>query len=142
MARRPPTPSIIPAEIASGRMDGRLGASRRDWVKMVTVGILIRLQARPGREHDLAGFLEGVMPLIRDEPATTAFFSFQLGPAEFGIFNAFESDAGRNAHVNGLAAGALFGRAEELLAAPPSVEMIDILAVKLPAVAALTSAAA
>jgi hypothetical protein len=109
---------------------------------MVTVGILIRLQAKPGREDDLAGFLEGVMPLIGDEPATTAFFSFRLGLAEFGIFNAFETAAGRNAHVNGLAAGALFGRAEELLGAAPSVEMIDVLASKLPDSTALPSAAA
>jgi quinol monooxygenase YgiN len=115
---------------------------RRDWLKMVTVGILIRLQAKPGREQDLVGFLEGVMPLIRDEPATEAFFSFRLGPAEFGIFNAFETDAGRKAHVNGLASGALFGRAEELLATAPSVEMIDVLAAKVPAWVEQTSAAA
>ena len=77
---------------------------------MVTVGLLIRLHARPGKEEDVETFLEGVMPIIRDEPATTALFGVRFGPAEYGIFNAFPDEAGRAAHVSGLAAAALFER--------------------------------
>jgi quinol monooxygenase YgiN len=103
---------------------------------MVTVGLLIRLHARPGKEAALAGFLEGVMPLIRDEPATTALFGVRFGPSEFGIFNAFPDQAARQAHVEGHAAAALFQRADEFLASPPAIEPVDIVAAKLPAEAA------
>jgi len=99
---------------------------------MVTVGLLIRLRARPGKEAAIAEFLEGVMPLIRDEPGTTALFGVRFGPSEFGIFNAFADEAARQAHVNGLAAEALFGRADELLDSPPTIEPVDIVVAKLP----------
>ena len=72
------------------------------------------------------------MPLIRKEPATTALFGVRFGPSEFGIFNAFADEAGREAHVNGHAAATLFGRVDELFVAPPEVEALDIVAVKLP----------
>jgi quinol monooxygenase YgiN len=97
---------------------------------MVTVGLLIRLEARPGKEEDVETFLEGVMPIIRDEPATTALFGVRFGPASYGIFNAFPDEAGRAAHVSGLAAAALFERSDELFASPPSVEPVDILVAK------------
>ena len=99
---------------------------------MVTVGLLIRLHARPGKEADVEQFLAGVMPLIRDEPATTALFGVRFGPSAYGIFNAFPDDAGRGAHVSGLAAAALFERADELFTAAPTVEPVDVLAAKLP----------
>ena len=104
---------------------------------MVTVGLLIRLHAKPGKEAEVETFLEGVMPIIRDEPATTALFGVRFGPAEYGIFNAFPDEAGRAAHVSGLAAAALFGRANELFASAPSVEPVDILAAKVPGVEAV-----
>jgi quinol monooxygenase YgiN len=103
---------------------------------MVTVGLLVRLQARPGKEEDVADFLQGIMPLIRQETATTALFGLRFGPSDFGIFNAFPDEAGRAAHVAGRAAETLFGRADELLAAPPTVEPVDIVAAKLTAASA------
>jgi quinol monooxygenase YgiN len=103
---------------------------------MVTVGLLIRLHAKPGKEAALADFLEGVMPLIRDEPATTALFGVRFGPSEYGIFNVFPDEAARQVHIEGNAAMALFSRADELLASPPVIEPIDIVAAKLPAEAA------
>jgi quinol monooxygenase YgiN len=98
---------------------------------MVTVGLLIRLHARPGKDADVETFLEGVMPLIRDEPATTALFGVRFGSGDYGIFNAFPDEAGRAAHVSGLAAASLFQRADELLAEAPTVEAVDILAAKI-----------
>jgi quinol monooxygenase YgiN len=99
---------------------------------MVTTGLLLRLHARDDKEEDVATFLQGVLPLVRQEPATTVFFGFRLGPSEFGIFNAFPDAAGREAHISGDAAKALFARAGELLASDPAVEMVDIVAAKLP----------
>jgi quinol monooxygenase YgiN len=99
---------------------------------IVTEGLLIRLKSKPGQEDQVANFLGGVMPLIQQEPATIALFGIRFGPSEFGIFNAFPDEAGRQAHVTGDAASALFQRAEELFLEPPSVEPVDILAAKLP----------
>jgi quinol monooxygenase YgiN len=103
---------------------------------MVTVGLVIRLYPKPGKEEDVANFLEGVMPLIREEPATTTFFGVRFGPSDFGIIDAFPDDAGRTAHASGKAAAALWGRADELFASPPAVEPIDILSAKLPSAGA------
>ena len=99
---------------------------------MVTVGLVIRLHPKPGKEEEVANFLEGVMPLIREEAATTTFLGVRFGPSEFGIIDAFPDNEGRTAHATGKAAAALWGRADELFASPPAVEAIDILSSKLP----------
>jgi quinol monooxygenase YgiN len=99
---------------------------------MVTVGLLVRLVAKPGKEADVAAFLEGGLSLVEDEPATIVWFAIRLGPSEFGIFDAFPDDAGRQAHLGGQVAGALMAQAPELLAQPPVIEPVDVLAAKLP----------
>ncbi|MEO7296212.1 MAG: antibiotic biosynthesis monooxygenase [Candidatus Limnocylindria bacterium] len=99
---------------------------------MVTVGILARLEAKPGKEQEVADFLAGALPLAQDEPETTAWFATQLGPSTFGIFDVFPDDSGRQAHLNGPIAAALMSNAEALLAEPPEITSIDILAAKLP----------
>ena len=97
-----------------------------------TVGLFVRLEAKPGHETDVANFLKSAVPLVQAEPATTAWFAIQLGPSTFGIFDAFPNDAGRDAHLNGQVAAALFANAAELLAQAPSIEKLDVLADKLP----------
>jgi quinol monooxygenase YgiN len=99
---------------------------------MVTVGLLVRLLAKPGKEAEVAGFLEGGLSLVQEEPETIAWFAVQLGPSEFGIFDAFPDDAGRQAHLAGQVAAALMAQAPELLAQPPVIEPVDVLAAKLP----------
>jgi quinol monooxygenase YgiN len=99
---------------------------------MVTVGLLVRLIAKPGNEAEVANFLEGALPLVEAEPATVAWFAIRLGPSEFGIFDAFPDDSGRQAHLAGRVAEALMARAGELLEQPPAIEPVDVLAAKLP----------
>ncbi len=99
---------------------------------MVTVALLVRLEVKPGKEKEVADFLRGGLPLAQDEPATTAWFALQLGPTTFGIFDAFPDDAGRQAHLAGRIAAALMAKAPELLAQPPAIEKVDVLAAKLP----------
>jgi quinol monooxygenase YgiN len=99
---------------------------------MTTVGLFVRLEAKPGREADVANFLKSAVPLVQAEPATTAWFAIQLGPSTFGIFDAFPNEAGREAHLNGKVAAALMANAAELLAQAPNIEKVDILADKLP----------
>jgi quinol monooxygenase YgiN len=99
---------------------------------MVTVGLLVRLVAKTGKEAEVAGFLEGGLSLVEQEPATIAWFAIRLGPSEFGIFDAFPDDAGRQAHLAGRVAEALMAQAPELLAQPPAIEPLEVLAAKLP----------
>jgi quinol monooxygenase YgiN len=99
---------------------------------MVTVGLLIRLQARPGQETAVEAFLESAIPIVAQEPATTALFMIRFGHSEYGIFNAFPDEAGRQAHMTGHAAEGLFTRAGELFSEPPAVEPVEIIAAKLP----------
>ena len=99
---------------------------------MVHVALLVRLHAKPGKEPELAAFLESGLALAQQEPETTAWFALRLGPSTFGIFDAFPGEAGRKAHLAGPIAAALMAKAPELLAEPPQIEQVDVLAAKLP----------
>ena len=98
---------------------------------MNKVGILVTVQARPGKEVDVEQFLSLATPLVAAEAGTTAWFAIKIGPQTFSIFDTFKNEEGRNAHVNGEVAKALFARAEELFVAPPQVQMVDIVAEQL-----------
>ena len=99
---------------------------------MVKVALFVRLDAKPGKEKEVESFLLSGLPIVQAEPATTAWFGLRLGPSTFGIFDAFPDEAGRQAHLSGLVAAALMAKAGELLAKPPSIEKVDVLAAKLP----------
>jgi len=98
---------------------------------MNRVGLLATLEARAGKEAEVAAFLESARPFVEAETYTTSWYSFRLGPTTFGIFDTFRDEKGRAAHVNGEVAKALFSRAEELFATPPRIQNVDILAEKL-----------
>jgi quinol monooxygenase YgiN len=100
------------------------------------VGLFVRLEAKTGREGDVESLLKKALEMVDEEPATTVWFSFRLGPTTFGIFDTFPDDSGRQAHLQGAVASALKERGPELLAEDPSIEPLDILAAKLPALAA------
>ena len=99
---------------------------------MVKLALFVRLEARPGMEEDVRRFLLEGLPLVEQEPATAAWFGLRLGPSTFGIFDAFATEDGRQAHLSGQVAAALMTRASELFASPPSIEKLDVLAAKLP----------
>jgi quinol monooxygenase YgiN len=99
---------------------------------MTTVGLLVTLEAKAGREADVESFLKSAVPLVQAEPATTAWFAIRLGPSTFGIFDVFPDDAGRDAHLSGKVAAALMQNASELLSEAPNIQKIDVLADKLP----------
>lgn len=96
-----------------------------------TKGLLVRIEANPGREADVEAFLNSGLELVLEEPATTAWFAIQLGPSTYGIFDVFPDDAGREAHLNGKVAAALMENAGELYG-QPTLEQLDVLASKLP----------
>jgi quinol monooxygenase YgiN len=99
---------------------------------MVKVALLVRLEAKPGREADVENFLNAGLSIVQEEPETTVWFAIRLGPSTFGIFDAFPDESGRQAHLAGRVAAALMAKAPELLAQPPVIENVDVLASKLP----------
>ena len=99
--------------------------------RAVAVGLLVRLEAKLGKEDEVAQLLRDGLSLVLEEPATPAWFAIRVAPRTFGIFDAFPDEAGRQAHPAGRLAAALMGRTAELLAQPPSIEQVDVLAAKL-----------
>lgn len=99
---------------------------------MVKLGLYVRLEAKAGKEKDVEAFLQQGGSMVLEEPLTTAWFAIRMGPATFGIFDVFEDESGRQAHLTGKIAEALMAKAPDLLAQPPKIEKIDILASKLP----------
>jgi quinol monooxygenase YgiN len=99
-------------------------------VNSENVGLLARLEAKPGKEKDLETFLKGALPLAQQEAFTNRWYAIKLAPNVFGIFDTFADDAGRQEHLSGPIAAALMAKASELLTKPPQIDKIDILANK------------
>ncbi len=97
---------------------------------MITVGLLVRLVAKAGKEEEVAAFLKSALPLAVAEPSTTVWYAIRLSAREFAILDAFPDDNGRKAHLGGPIAQALMAKAGELLAEPPRIEQAEILASK------------
>src|SRR6267142_2416676 len=99
---------------------------------MVTVALFLRLEAKAGKENAVAKFLETGLAMANQEATTPLWFALRLGPATFGVFDAFADESGRQAHLNGPIAQALMAKAPELFAKPPAIEQIEVLGAKLP----------
>ncbi len=98
---------------------------------MLSLGLFVRLEAKPGKEKDVAAFLMQGLQLANQEATTPLWFALRLGPTTFGVFDSFHDEAGRQAHLNGPIAQALMAQAPNLFAAPPSIEKVEILGAKL-----------
>ena len=99
---------------------------------MVSLGLFVRLEAKHGKETELAAFLKQGVQMANQEATTALWFALRLGPTTFAIFDAFADETGRQTHLNGPIAKALFANAPNLLAAPPSIEKTEVLGAKLP----------
>ncbi len=99
---------------------------------MPVCGLLVRLEAKPGREDELAAFLKQALQMANDEAATPLWFALRLSSSTFAIFDAFGSESAREAHLDGPIARELRACAPELLAASPRIERAGILGAKLP----------
>jgi quinol monooxygenase YgiN len=97
---------------------------------MLKIGFLALLEAKPGKSEQVAALLESAQDLAAKEAGTIVWYAFQSGPTSFGIFDAFKDEAARTAHIEGPIAQALMAKSDELLASPPSIQRIDLLAVK------------
>ncbi len=97
---------------------------------MEKFAILARVEAKAGKEKEVLEFLKSALPLAQGEPGTVRWYALQIGPSTFGIFDTFETEEGRKAHLNGPIAAALMANASALLANDPIIEMVDLLAIK------------
>ena len=97
---------------------------------MINVGLVVLLEARPGKEEELAQLLVGALPLAQAESGTTVWYALRSGPTSFAIVDAFPDEEARNAHLDGAIARALLARADELLVSPPDIRKVDVLAAK------------
>jgi quinol monooxygenase YgiN len=99
---------------------------------MLKLSLFVRLEAKPGKEKDVEGFLLQALQLANQETTTPLWFALKLGPTTFGVFDSFRDEAGRQNHLNGPIRKALMAQAPTLLAAPPVIEHIEVLGAKLP----------
>ena len=99
---------------------------------MLSLGLFVRLEAKPGKEEEVAAFLKQALQMANQETTTPLWFSLRLGPSTFGVFDAFRDEPGRQTHLNGPIAKALMANAPNLFAVPPSIEKTEILGAKLP----------
>lgn len=100
---------------------------------MLTVSLFVRLEAKPGKEQEVAAFLKQGLQLAGQEQTTPVWFALQLGPRTFGVFDAFRDETGRENHLNGPIAKALMAQAPALLASPPVIERVDVIGAKVAA---------
>jgi quinol monooxygenase YgiN len=98
---------------------------------MATKALLVRLEAKPGKEDAVEEFLRSALPLVEQEPGTKPWFAVRFGPSTFGIIDAFPDQAARETHLSGPVGKALGERADELFTAPPQITNLDVLANKL-----------
>jgi quinol monooxygenase YgiN len=99
---------------------------------MTAVSLYVELKAKPGKEEEVASFLASAQSLVAAEPGTIAWFAVRYDKGTFAIFDAFDNEAGREAHLTGQVAAALMAHADELLATAPQIRKADVLADKFP----------
>jgi quinol monooxygenase YgiN len=99
---------------------------------MVTKALWVPLEAKPGKEAEVEKFLMSALPLVEEEPETVSWYALKMGPGQYGIFDTFPTDEGRQAHLTGKVAAALMAKAPDLFAKPPQIFQIDVLSAKLP----------
>ena len=98
---------------------------------MVKLGLYVKLDVKPGKEQEVEQFLKDGLTIVEEEPETIAWFAMRMGPSTFGIFDTFNDESGRQAHLSGKVAAALMARSPDSFSNPPKIEKIDIIASKL-----------
>src|SRR5262245_659895 len=100
-------------------------------MQMLSLGLFVRLEAKPGKEKDVAAFLKQGVQLANQEATTPLWFALRLGPSTFAVFDAFHDESGRQTHLDGPIAKALMAQASTLLEKPPVIERTEVLGAKL-----------
>jgi quinol monooxygenase YgiN len=99
---------------------------------MTKVALYVQLKAKTGKEEEVAAFLKGAQSLLQQEPLTVAWFAVRFDRSTFAIFDAFETEDGRQAHLKGAIAAALMARYDELFDGALEIRQLEVLADRLP----------
>ncbi|MDP4262281.1 MAG: antibiotic biosynthesis monooxygenase [Bacteroidota bacterium] len=99
---------------------------------MTNLALLVRLEAKKGKEAEVEKFLKSSLSIVENEQNTISWYALRLGPSTFGIFDTFPDEKGRQAHLAGEVAKKLMAKAPDLFSANPTIEKVDILAAKMP----------
>ena len=97
---------------------------------MTKLAFLARFEAKPGKEEEVAKFLEAALDMAKKEPTTITWYALRLSHSTFGVFDTFNDEHGRQKHLNGPIGQALMAKAPELFSAPPSIEPVEVLGSK------------
>ena len=97
---------------------------------MPKFALYVPLKAKPGKEGEVAEFLRSALPLVQEETGTLNWYAIEEAPGQFAIFDTFDSEQDRQAHLDGKVAAALMAKASDLLSEPPQIHKISILAAK------------
>jgi len=97
---------------------------------MIKLALLVRLESKPGKEKELALFLESALPLAQKEKQTISWYAIRINESTFGIFDTFQNEEGRQAHLSGEIAQALMAKAPELLSKEPVIEFTEVISAK------------
>jgi quinol monooxygenase YgiN len=97
---------------------------------MAKLAIWAALESKAGKEREVEEFLKSAQPLAEKEEKTLTWYAVKLAPTKFGIFDTFAEESGREAHLTGDIAKALFAKAKELFAKEPEIHKIEVLAAK------------
>lgn len=127
----PPSAMQRPRMISKGpRLAGAKPAAEPKWQR-VKVALLVRFDARSGKENELAGYLRAGLKRAQQEPGSASWFAIRFGPSKFAIFDVFTDEAGCQSHLQGILEATLKGKSAELLVRPPVIEKVDVMAAKL-----------
>ena len=97
---------------------------------MAKLSLYVPLKAKPGKEAEVEAFLKQGAEMAKNEPGTVSWFALHEGEERYSVFDTFNDEVGRDAHLNGAIAKALMAKASELFADPIQIHKIDILAEK------------
>lgn len=97
---------------------------------MVKYALLATLKAKAGKEAEVEEFLKSAVPLVQEETGTQTWYAIKFDDSTFGIFDTFEDEMGRDAHLNGKVAAALMAKADDLFSSAPDIKKLDVLAEK------------
>ena len=99
---------------------------------MAKFALYAHLKAKPDKVAEVEAFLKSALPMAQKESGTITWYAFQEDEGSYGIFDTFDTEEARQAHLDGAIAKALMSKASELFAAPPSIHKSRLLAAKIP----------
>jgi quinol monooxygenase YgiN len=97
---------------------------------MIKLAFVARFEAKPGKEEEVAKFLEAALAMAKKEPTTINWYAIRFSHNTFGVFDTFNDEDGRQKHLNGPIGQALMAKTPELFTAPPSIEPVQVLGFK------------